>query len=79
MTVIGNALKLLATSSESYYLILISQTIVSVSQIFMLVIPTKIASVWFGAEEVSTACAIGIFGTQIGENSTFFCIFNVEI
>ena len=32
----------------------------------MLSIPSKLASTWFGAEEVSTACAIAILGTQIG-------------
>ncbi|XP_052327467.1 feline leukemia virus subgroup C receptor-related protein 2-like isoform X4 [Oncorhynchus keta] len=28
--------------------------------------PSKIASVWFGSEEVSTACSIGVFGNQLG-------------
>jgi FLVCR family feline leukemia virus subgroup C receptor-related protein len=32
----------------------------------MLSIPSKLASTWFGPEEVSTACAIAILGTQIG-------------
>ncbi|XP_044761760.1 uncharacterized MFS-type transporter C09D4.1-like [Coccinella septempunctata] len=69
LTVLGNSLKLLGTSPDRYYVILVAQTIVAVSQIFMLIIPSKVASHWFGSEEVSTACAIGLFGTQIGKES----------
>jgi FLVCR family feline leukemia virus subgroup C receptor-related protein len=38
----------------------------AVGQIFILSIPSKLASTWFGPKEVSTACAIAILGTQIG-------------
>ncbi|XP_052327466.1 feline leukemia virus subgroup C receptor-related protein 2-like isoform X3 [Oncorhynchus keta] len=34
--------------------------------VFILGMPSKIASVWFGSEEVSTACSIGVFGNQLG-------------
>ncbi|KAL3280220.1 hypothetical protein HHI36_017718 [Cryptolaemus montrouzieri] len=66
LTALGNCLKLLAISPDSFYWILISQTICAIAQVFMLLTPSKLASVWFGAEEVSTACAIGLFGTQMG-------------
>ncbi|KAL3280219.1 hypothetical protein HHI36_017718 [Cryptolaemus montrouzieri] len=65
LTALGNCLKLLAISPDSFYWILISQTICAIAQVFMLLTPSKLASVWFGAEEVSTACAIGLFGTQM--------------
>uniref|UniRef100_A0A672T1Z8 FLVCR choline and putative heme transporter 2 n=1 Tax=Sinocyclocheilus grahami TaxID=75366 RepID=A0A672T1Z8_SINGR len=38
----------------------------SVAQVFILGMPSRIASVWFGSEEVSTACSIGVFGNQLG-------------
>ncbi|XP_045482815.1 uncharacterized MFS-type transporter C09D4.1-like [Harmonia axyridis] len=66
LTVLGNCLKVFATLPDRYYVVLISQSIIAISQIFMLIIPSKVASSWFGADEVSTACAIGLFGTQIG-------------
>ncbi|KAL3280217.1 hypothetical protein HHI36_017716 [Cryptolaemus montrouzieri] len=66
LTAVGNCLKLLAISPGNFYWVIISQSFCAVAQVFMLITPSKIASVWFGAEEVSTACAIGLFGTQIG-------------
>lgn len=36
------------------------------SQMFILGIPPRLAAVWFGPEQVSTACAIGVFGNQLG-------------
>jgi len=41
------------------------QTIAACAQSFILEIPPKIASVWFGASEVSTATAVGVFGNQV--------------
>ncbi|KAK9882168.1 hypothetical protein WA026_019685 [Henosepilachna vigintioctopunctata] len=66
LTALGNCLKLLAISPDRYYVILASQSLCAIAQIFILIIPTKVACTWFGADEVSTACSIGIFGTQIG-------------
>ncbi|KHJ80576.1 hypothetical protein OESDEN_19748 [Oesophagostomum dentatum] len=33
---------------------------------FTLGIPPRLAAVWFGPNEVSTACAAGVFGNQLG-------------
>ncbi|KAG5892528.1 hypothetical protein JTB14_011117 [Gonioctena quinquepunctata] len=35
-------------------------------QVYIMSIPSKVASLWFGSGEVSTACAIAILGTQLG-------------
>ena len=35
--------------------------------------PSKLAATWFGENEVSTACAIGVFGNQV----IYFCFFFV--
>lgn len=33
---------------------------------FTLGIPPRLAAVWFGPDEVSKACALGVFGNQLG-------------
>ena len=66
MTALGSLIKLLSASRDRYYVVLIGQILCAIAQVFMLSIPSKLASTWFGAEEVSTACAIAILGTQIG-------------
>lgn len=43
----------------------IGQTVVAVSQIFILGIPPLLAAVWFGPSQVSSATAIGVFGNQV--------------
>merc|ERR1712071_221438 len=33
---------------------------------FILGVPPNVAAVWFGPEQVSSACSIGVFGNQLG-------------
>ncbi|XP_060118944.1 heme transporter FLVCR2 [Heteronotia binoei] len=42
------------------------QVICSLAQVFILGMPSRIASVWFGSREVSSACSIAVFGNQLG-------------
>ena len=42
-----------------------AQTVCAVAQIFILGIPARLAAVWFGPGEVSTATSIGVFGSQV--------------
>ncbi|XP_041475060.1 feline leukemia virus subgroup C receptor-related protein 2-like [Lytechinus variegatus] len=42
------------------------QTLCAIGQVFILGMPAHVAATWFGAKEVSTACAIGVFGNQLG-------------
>lgn len=51
-----------------FYLAIIGQVPTAVGQVFLWSLPTKLATTWFGPEEVSTACAIGVLGTQLGRN-----------
>ncbi|KAM9778422.1 heme transporter FLVCR2 isoform X1 [Syngnathus typhle] len=44
----------------------VGQFCCSLAQVFILGMPSRIASVWFGSDEVSTACSIGVFGNQLG-------------
>ncbi|KAI6233066.1 putative MFS-type transporter C09D4.1 [Aphelenchoides fujianensis] len=51
---------------NKFWLTFVAQTIVGSSQVFILGIPPRLAAVWFGPEQVSTACAAGVFGNQLG-------------
>lgn len=50
---------------DGFWITFVGQTIVGASQMFTLGIPPRLAAVWFGPNEVSTACAAGVFGNQV--------------
>ncbi|OQR77091.1 feline leukemia virus subgroup C receptor-related protein 1-like, partial [Tropilaelaps mercedesae] len=56
----------LSTKPDQFWITMIGQTTVACSQIFILSVPPRLAAVWFSPEEVSRACAIGVFGNQVG-------------
>ncbi|CEF67611.1 Major facilitator superfamily and Major facilitator superfamily domain, general substrate transporter and Major facilitator superfamily domain-containing protein [Strongyloides ratti] len=62
----GAFIKCFSASPDLFWLTFIGQTISASSQVFILGIPPRLASVWFGAKEVSTACGVGVFGNQLG-------------
>ncbi|XP_019872023.1 uncharacterized MFS-type transporter C09D4.1 [Aethina tumida] len=66
LTLMGNLVKLLSTPKDKFYLVIIGQGLCAIGQVYMITIPSKFAAMWFGAEEVSTACALAILGTQFG-------------
>uniref|UniRef100_A0AAF5RWX7 Choline/ethanolamine transporter FLVCR1 n=1 Tax=Wuchereria bancrofti TaxID=6293 RepID=A0AAF5RWX7_WUCBA len=63
---IGACIKMFSASPDAFWITFLGQTIVGFSQMFILGIPSRLAAVWFGPEQVSTACAIGVFGNQLG-------------
>lgn len=83
-TAFGTVVKIFSVQPHLFWVAMLGQVILAVSQTVILNLPPKIASVWFGANEVkllqnfgsvtntinfqqvSTACALGVFGTQIG-------------
>ncbi|XP_056872775.1 feline leukemia virus subgroup C receptor-related protein 1 isoform X1 [Takifugu flavidus] len=62
----GAWLKCASVSRELFGLALTAQVICAVAQVFILGLPSRIASVWFGPREVSTACATAVLGNQFG-------------
>jgi len=66
LNTVGAIIKTLACQPQLYGLALIGQTVISIANVFILGMPSKLAATWFGENEVSTACAIGVFGNQIG-------------
>ncbi|XP_049952608.1 uncharacterized MFS-type transporter C09D4.1-like isoform X1 [Schistocerca serialis cubense] len=65
-------LKVLAVAPGRFWLLLVAQSIAAVAQVFVLTVPPTVAFLWFGANEVSTACALGVFGNQLGVSLSFF-------
>ena len=64
-TCVGGWIKAMSVSPDLFYVALIGQSVLAVSQVFILGVPPNVAAVWFGPEQVSSACAIGVFGNQV--------------
>lgn len=45
---------------------LLGQTIVAISQVFVLIVPARLASEWFKAENQSKICSATVFAGQVG-------------
>lgn len=66
LNALGAWLKCASVNPDRFALVLFAQAICAVAQVFILGIPARLAAVWFGPNEVSTATAIGVFGNQFG-------------
>ena len=62
---IGAWVKIGSVGPELFAVTFFGQFVCSVATVFVLGIPSYLASVWFGPREVSTACAIGVLGNQV--------------
>lgn len=62
---IGAWIKTGTAQPDMYVMALFGQFVSSVAAVFVLGIPSKLASLWFGEKEVSTACSIGVLGNQV--------------
>ncbi|XP_057679458.1 feline leukemia virus subgroup C receptor-related protein 1 [Corythoichthys intestinalis] len=62
----GAWLKCASVGQHLYPVTMLAQVVCSVAQIFILGLPSRVASVWFGPKEVSTACATAVLGNQLG-------------
>ncbi|XP_041975281.1 uncharacterized MFS-type transporter C09D4.1 isoform X2 [Aricia agestis] len=65
-TCLGAWLKVFSVPQDRFWLGFTGQTVVAISQVFVLNVPPRLAAVWFGADQVSSACSIGVFGNQLG-------------
>lgn len=50
----------------AFWWMMLGQTIVALSQLYIISIPPLLAAVWFPDDQVSTATGIGVFGNQLG-------------
>ncbi|XP_047520542.1 uncharacterized MFS-type transporter C09D4.1-like isoform X1 [Pieris napi] len=65
-TCAGAWMKVFSVPQDMFWVGFTGQTIVAISQVFILNVPPRLAAVWFGADQVSSACSIGVFGNQLG-------------
>ena len=66
LNALGAWIKCAAIKPDRFAVLMLGQTICAIGQVFILGIPARLAAVWFGSHEVSTATAMGVFGNQIG-------------
>lgn len=62
----GAWIKCFSVSPDRFWISMMGQTVTAISQLFVLNLPPRIAAVWFGPNEVSSATSFGVFGNQIG-------------
>lgn len=62
----GTWIKVVSVRQDLFPVTFLGQFCTSLAQVFILGMPSRIASVWFGSNEVSTACSVGVFGNQVG-------------
>ncbi|XP_053568438.1 feline leukemia virus subgroup C receptor-related protein 1 [Bombina bombina] len=63
---LGAWIKCASVRPDLFGVTMFAQTVCSVAQVFILGLPSHVASVWFGPKEVSTACATAVLGNQLG-------------
>uniref|UniRef100_A0A8C5MHS1 Choline/ethanolamine transporter FLVCR1 n=1 Tax=Leptobrachium leishanense TaxID=445787 RepID=A0A8C5MHS1_9ANUR len=63
---LGAWIKCASVRPDLFGVTMFAQTVCSVAQVFILGLPSRVASVWFGPKEVSTACATAVLGNQLG-------------
>lgn len=71
LNALGAWIKCASVRRNLYPVTLLAQIICSVAQIFILGLPSHIASVWFGPKEVSTACAVAVLGNQVSSKEKY--------
>lgn len=65
-TSLGSLIKCFSCQPSRFHLVMVGQSIVAVSQLFVLSVPPRLASVWFPDHQVALANACGVFGNQLG-------------
>lgn len=63
---LGATIKCFSVAEDRFYVIILGQIVVSLSEQFIFCIPARVASVWFPDHQVSLATGFGIFGNQCG-------------
>lgn len=66
LTSLGSWIKVGSVGRDRFWVTMLGQVVVAVGQVFMLFLPPRLASVWFGPDQVSLACSLGFIGILIG-------------
>lgn len=62
----GAWIKVGSARPDLFWVTALGQCLCAITQVFTLGIPPRLAAVWFGLNEVSSACSIGVFANQVG-------------
>ncbi|GIX79427.1 feline leukemia virus subgroup C receptor-related protein 2 [Caerostris extrusa] len=65
-TVLATLTQFATLKPNSFIYVMISCFFASLSDLFVLAVPPVLAAKWFPSQELSTACAFGVFGNQLG-------------
>lgn len=71
----GAWVKVPSARPDLYWVTLLGQCLSAVAQVFIMGSPPKLAAVWFGQNEVSTGCSIGVLGNQVSRAKRACCAF----
>ncbi|KAF6211185.1 hypothetical protein GE061_014300 [Apolygus lucorum] len=66
LMIIGSWMKMASIKPVYFFIGFSGQVLVGISQCFIVNVTSYLAGIWFPPNEVSTACAIGVLGTQVG-------------
>ncbi|XP_074030371.1 uncharacterized MFS-type transporter C09D4.1 isoform X1 [Leptinotarsa decemlineata] len=73
-TAIGSGVKVLSVGENLFYVVILGQMIVAVSELFLFNLPSKLSVVWFKPEEISTVCSLGILGMTSGTAISYYVL-----
>ncbi|KAK4879447.1 hypothetical protein RN001_007593 [Aquatica leii] len=65
-TCVATWIKVGSVSPDNFWVIIVGQIVLSIPQACLLNLPPKLAANWFGPDEVSMACSVGLTGIQLG-------------
>ena len=65
-TCLGCWTKVFGINKSGFPIVFTGQVLTAMSEVFILGIPSELAANWFPSTQVSLACAIGVFGNQMG-------------
>ncbi|XP_046430582.1 uncharacterized MFS-type transporter C09D4.1 isoform X1 [Neodiprion virginianus] len=65
-TATGAWIKVFSVAPDRFLVTFLGHSVVALSQVFVLSVPSRLAAVWFDPDQVSSACSIGVFGNQLG-------------
>ncbi|CAH1799530.1 unnamed protein product [Owenia fusiformis] len=71
INMLGAWIKCASVDRGRFWTLMLAQTVTSTAGALILGVPSRIAAVWFGPNEVSTATSLGVFGSQLGDASGF--------
>ena len=66
LNLVGAIMKVFSNDPSLAWLTWTAQALCAIAQPSIMGVPPRLAAIWFPADEVSTATAIGVFGNQLG-------------